>query len=226
MDKSEAINQKLEDIKKKRRENRKLRLTAPKWQGDSVSESELISYVLTKESEPSFPSSSIQPTFFNDPPPPPVLVRNLSCLKSLSILFPIGRTSESDEWFIISPFIHVPKIFDPVETWEKSSQRFISAITYSSRLLTMLSKVFHTALPYPIKFEENKITIFIKEQGYDLTALYPLYSIKRAVSLLNQNAATFGHGEENQLLPNLYYAMHPGSTDLPMIETVDELEEK
>lgn len=226
MGKYDGINQKLEEIRKKRRDNRKLRLNAPKWQGDSLGEAELLNYVLNKEEEKQFPDTSIKTTYFDYPPAKPRITKNLAMLQMLSLYFPIGKVANSDEWFIISPFIHIPATFLPADNWAEKSQIIISAITYSCRLLEALSKVLHILLPYPIKFEGNKILIYRNEQPHDLTSFSSPHSIKAAIVLLNFNAATFGHGQPDQLLPNLFAATHPNPSDVPPVEGIDDLIEK
>ncbi|EAY18449.1 hypothetical protein TVAG_083000 [Trichomonas vaginalis G3] len=224
--KADGINQKLEEIRKKRRENRKLRLSAPKYQEDPIGQVEFLMYILPDEVDKKFLDNTIEPTYFDFPPVKPKITKNLGLIKSLSIYFPIGKVSNSDEWFIISPYIHVPKVFLPADNWAEKSQILIAAITYSCKVLDALSKVLHISLPYPIKIDGNKIFIYRNEQPHDLTVFTTSHSIKAAVHLLNFNAATFGHGAPDELLPNLYSALHPNSTELPPEESVDDLIEK
>ena len=239
MNKIEAINQKLEDIKKKRRENRKLRLYAPKLEQDTLSEPELLTYVLAQEEPFSFSDDTIKPQFFDPPPPSPIISLNSNALEYLSLLFPIGRSRENckdgSDWFIVSPFIHVPMDFVANEEWKNSSNRFLSAITYASRLLLLLSKACHRTLPYPIKFVDKQILIFMKNKSHDLSTINNIKQLQLSVPLLNFNAYSFAQHnlsrngkfvpKPNQLLPNLYFALHPNATEYPPIEETNELQE-
>ena len=239
MNKIEAINQKLEDIKKKRRENRKLRLYAPKLEQDTLSEPELLNYVFSQEEPFTFSENSIKPQFFDPPPPSPVISLNSNALEYLSLLFPIGRSRESckdgSDWYIVSPFIHVPMDFVANPEWANSVQRFLSAISYASRLLLLLSKACHRSLPYPIAFVDKKILIYMKNKPHELSAITNKKELQLSVPLLNFNAYSFAQHnlcrngkftpQPNQLLPNLYFALHPDATEFPPIEENNELQE-
>jgi len=209
MNKLEQIDQKLAQIRDLRSKNRRLRI---KYKKDSFSDdnnSENVEmYVESSELARPLFIPSIIPTFFSPDPPSTVVNRDSACISSLAALYRIGKCDNSGDWFIVAPQFHIPKIFDPDVKSFKNTDSVFSVLVFASKLLLLLSQEMHKVLPHPIKMEGNRIIIVSNVHEYDLLTTDPFHLFKKAVLLLNCNAQYMGGGEVNELLPNLFAAMH------------------
>lgn len=218
MDYEQQINLRLMEIKKLRKENRNHRLKYKKVVKKEEDLTNLISFINTPEYDKEMPKLTIEKANFS--PPPQVSNKNVdySCLYSICTLYPIGRIKETDNWFIVSPYINVPKEFIPDKSWFDNTEIYFAAIYHSVRLLLILSKELQRRLKYGVRFEDMNVFICKDGTDYCLSSTDNYDEFVKGVTLLNENAANFTGGEVSFLLPNLFFATNPHSTQLPPYE--------
>lgn len=221
---AESSMAKLAEIKDIRKANRVLRIKAPRNCENEPDSTEIINYLNQKRPVHIDKPDTIEPAFFPAPPPAPIISPEKSCLPAIAVYYPIGRYPENDDWYIVSPYIHVPREFIPTELWLTSPQRYLAAICHACKLIQLLEKELQKTLPHPITFKGNRYYVSMNGKDYDILQMQPMHEFRTAVSMLCTNAFVLSGGEsKSALLPNLYFLLNPGTDKLPPIDGIDDL---
>lgn len=206
----ELVLSKIKELRAERAQTRILRSKQKSEERNSNSFSLPILNSYLESPDPPRPIyiTPVTPTLYSDPPPTPEVKRDPKNLRALSILYPIGQTTQPyGQWFIVSPEFYIDAACEFKQEWNENVQRITAVFTYSANLLIMISKVLRRDLPYKISIEKGKILISNSTSSYDLLSMSHQREFFIALKLLNSDANFFGNKGQNLLLPNLQAAL-------------------
>lgn len=211
----ELVLSKIKELRAERAQTRILRSKQKPEErsSNSLSLQILNSYLETPDPPRPIYITPITPTLYTDPPPTPEVKRDPKNLRALSILYPIGQTTQPyGQWFIVSPEFYIDAVCEFKQEWNENVQRITAVFMHSANLLNMISKVLRRDLPFKISVEKGKILISNSTASYDLLCMSHQREFFIALKLLNSDANFFGNKGQNLLLPNLQAALqlnHP-----------------